>query len=66
MGMMVMIGLVMASALISYTIVAVFMSSRPVISRFQNTQHWTERAAGVCFVAIGGKILADSRSPVAP
>lgn len=65
-GMMVMIGLVMASALIWYTIVAVFMSSRPVISRFRNAQHWIERAAGVCFVAIGGKILADSRSPVAP
>ena len=64
--MMVMIGLVMASALTWYTIVAVFMSSRPVISRFRNAQHWIERAAGVCFVAIGGKILADSRSPIAP
>ena len=65
-GMMAMIGLVMASALTWYTIVAVFMSSRPVISRFRNTQHWIERAAGVCFVAIGGKILADSRNPIAP
>lgn len=65
-GMMVMIGLVMASALTWYTIVAVFMSSRPVIARFRNAQHWIERAAGVCFVAIGGKILADSRSPIAP
>ncbi|MEO9874432.1 MAG: LysE family translocator [Anderseniella sp.] len=65
-GMMVMIGLVMASALIWYTIVAVFMSSRPVISRFRNAQHWIERAAGVCFVAIGGKILADSRNPITP
>ncbi len=65
-GMMVMIGLVMASALAWYTIVAVFMSSRPVISRFQYAQHWIERAAGVCFVAIGGKILADSRNPISP
>lgn len=65
-GMMVMIGLLMASALTWYTIVAVFMSSRPVIARFRNAQHWIERAAGVCFVAIGGKILADSRSPIAP
>lgn len=65
-GMVVMIGLVMASALTWYTIVAVFMSSRPVISRFQNAQHWIERAAGVCFVAIGGKILADSRNPITP
>lgn len=65
-GMMVMIGLVMASALTWYTIVAVFMSSRPVISRFQDAQHWIERAAGVCFVAIGDKILADSRNPISP
>lgn len=65
-GMVVMIGLVMASALTWYTIVAVFMSSRPVISRFQNAQHWIERAAGVCFIAIGGKILADSRNPITP
>ena len=65
-GMMAMIGLVMASALTWYTIVVVFMSSRPVISRFRNAQHWIERAAGVCFVAIGGKILADSRNPIAP
>ena len=65
-GMMAMIGLVMASALTWYMIVVVFMSSRPVISRFRNAQHWIERAAGVCFVAIGGKILADSRNPIAP
>jgi threonine/homoserine/homoserine lactone efflux protein len=65
-GMVAMIGLVMASALTWYTIIAVFMSSRPVISRFRNAQHWIERAAGVCFVAIGGKILADSRNPIAP
>ena len=25
-----------------------------------------ERAAGVCFIAIGGKILADSRNPLTP
>jgi len=65
-GMATMIALVMASALTWYSIVSLFMSSRPVISRFQNAQHWIERAAGACFVAIGGKILADSRNPIAP
>lgn len=65
-GMAAMIALVMASALTWYSIVSVFMSSQPVISRFQNARHWIERSAGVCFVAIGGKILADSRNPIAP
>ncbi len=62
----VMIALVTASSLIWYSIVAVFMSSTPVIARFRNAQHWIERAAGVCFVVIGGKILADSRNPLTP
>lgn len=61
-----MIGLVMASSLTWYALVSLFMSSRPVISRFQKMAHWIERAAGVCFVGIGGKILADSRIPVVP
>jgi len=65
-SMATMIALVMVSALTWYSIVCLFMSSRPVISRFQNAQHWIERAAGACFVAIGGKILADSRNPIAP
>lgn len=65
-SMATMIALVMVSALTWYSIVSLFMSSRPVISRFQNAQHWIERAAGACFVAIGGKILADSRNPIAP
>ena len=61
-----MIALVMASAATWYSIVTLFMSSRPVIKRFQNAQHWIERAAGVCFIAIGGRILADSRNPLTP
>ena len=64
MGAMIM--LVMASAAAWYTVVTLFMSSRPVIKRFQNAQHWIERAAGVCFIAIGGKILAGSRNPLTP
>ncbi len=62
--MVVMIGLVFASALVWYTLVSLFMSSAPVIRRFANARHWIERAAGVCFIAIGGRILADPRGPL--
>ncbi len=65
-GMATIVVLVMASSLIWYTIVSLFMSSSTVVSRFQTVQHWIERAAGVCFVAVGGKILADSRNPLTP
>ena len=61
-----MVALVMASSLIWYSIVSLFMSSGPVMRRFRNAQHWIERLAGVCFVAIGGRILADARNPVTP
>lgn len=61
-----MIALVVTASLTWYGIVSLFMSSSPVIRRFRNAQHWIERAAGVCFVAIGGRILADSRNPVTP
>ncbi|MCR4267426.1 LysE family translocator [Nitratireductor sp. ZSWI3] len=64
--MALMVGLVFATSLLWYTIVSLFMSSAPVIRRFRNAQHWIERAAGVCFVAIGGRILADARNPVTP
>ena len=65
-GSGMMIALVVASALAWYSVVSLFMSSQPVIRRFGRAQHWIERAAGVCFVAIGGRILADARNPVAP
>lgn len=64
--MALMIALVVASSLTWYSIVSLFMSSGPVMRRFQNARHWIERAAGVCFVAIGGRILADARNPVTP
>lgn len=64
--MAMMIGLVMLSSATWYTLVTLFMSSRPVIARFQNAPHWIERAAGVCFIGIGGRILADSRNPLTP
>ena len=61
-----MIGLVTASSLICYSCVSVFMSSAPVMRRFQRARHWIERAAGVCFIGLGGKVLADARSPMSP
>ncbi len=64
--MVTMIALVFASAFTWYTLVSLFMSSGPVIRRFQRARHWIERAAGVCFIGIGGKILADTRNPVTP
>lgn len=64
--MLLMIGLVVLSALVWYSIVSLFMSSAPVMRRFQHARHWIERAAGVCFVAIGLRILADARNPVTP
>lgn len=64
--MVLMIGIVLASSLAWYTIVSLFMSSAPVMRRFSRAQHWVERAAGVCFVAIGGRILADARNPITP
>jgi len=62
--LVLMIVLVTLSSLAWYTIVSLFMSSRPVIARFQHMRHRIERVAGVCFVAIGGKILADARNPI--
>lgn len=64
--MAVMIALVMLSTLTWYSIVSVFMSSAPVMTRFRNARHWIERVAGVCFVTIGGRVLADARNPVNP
>jgi threonine/homoserine/homoserine lactone efflux protein len=64
--MALMIGLVVLSALIWYSIVAVFMSSAPVMRRFQHARHRIERVAGACFVAIGLRILADARTPMTP
>jgi threonine efflux protein len=64
--MVLMIGLVVASALVWYSIVSLFMSSAPVIRRFQHVRHWIERVAGASFVLIGGRIIADARPPVAP
>ncbi len=61
-----MIGLVIVSALTWYTLVSLCMSSAPVIRRFQHVQHWIERVAGICFIGIGARIMADARNPVSP
>ena len=62
----VMIALVTASSLIWYACVSLFMSSSPVVRRFERMKHWIERMAGACFVALGGKVLADTRNPITP
>ena len=62
--MVLMIGLVTTSSLVWYSCVSLFMSSGPVMRRFQRARHWIERAAGVCFIGLGGKVLADAGRPV--
>ncbi|MEM8972973.1 MAG: LysE family translocator [Pseudomonadota bacterium] len=64
--MAVIIAIVFASSMIWYSVVSLFMSSTPVMKRFDNARHWIERAAGVCFIGIGGKIMADARNPISP
>jgi threonine efflux protein len=61
-----MIALVTASSLVWYSCVSLFMSSGPVMRRFQRARHWIERAAGVCFIGLGGKVLADARNTISP
>jgi len=64
--MVTMIALVVASSLAWYSLVSLFMSSAPVIRAFGKARHWIERAAGACFIVLGGRILADSRNPLTP
>ncbi|MEQ8965692.1 MAG: LysE family translocator [Azospirillaceae bacterium] len=61
-----MIALVTASAFVWYAGVSVFMASPAVLRRFGALRHRIERAAGVCFIAFGGKVLTSARDPVAP
>ncbi len=63
--MVSMVGLVMLSSAVWYTCVSLFFTAPMVRRRFMNARHWIERVAGVCFIAIGGRILFDSKSPVA-
>lgn len=62
--MVLMIVFVGSASFTWYAIVCLFMSSAPVARRFRNTRHRIERAAGVCFIGIGGKVMADARNPV--
>lgn len=64
--LLLMILIVFASSLLWYSIVSLFMSSKPVVSRFAKASHRIEQAAGICFVAIGGKLLSDARNPLSP
>lgn len=58
------IALVVATALGWYALVSLTLSAPPVLRRLSRAQHWIERAAGACFIAIGGRILADARNPL--
>jgi len=62
--LVLMIALVFAASLIWYSLVSLIMSSAPMMRRFSRARHWIERAAGVVFVAIGGRILSDRRNPI--
>lgn len=64
--MLLMIGLVVASSLTWYALVSLLMSSAAVTRRLRAAQHWIERAAGLCFVTIGARVLADARTPIGP
>ncbi|MGF1474708.1 MAG: LysE family translocator [Geminicoccaceae bacterium] len=64
--MVMMIALVAASSFCWYAFVAFFMSSGPILKRFRGAQHRIERAAGACFIGLGGKVLADARNPISP
>jgi threonine efflux protein len=61
-----MVGLVGLASLTWYSLVSWFMSSKPVIGRFQQSKHWIERTAGTCFIGLGGKLMADARSSISP
>ena len=61
-----MIGLVTTSSLVWYSCVSVFMSSAPVMRRFQRARHWIERAAGVCFIGLAGKVRTAAGNPISP
>ncbi|GFE65876.1 LysE family translocator [Litoreibacter roseus] len=62
--MVAMIGLVTTSSLVWYTLVSVLMSAPPVMRRMQNAKHRIEKAAGICFIGLGGKVIADARTPL--
>lgn len=64
--MLLMIALVTLSSLCWYAFVSLFMSSSAVVGRFQRANHVIEKAAGICFIGLGGKVLADARNPIAP
>jgi threonine efflux protein len=64
--LLLMIAIVFVSSLTWYSIVSLFMSSGPVIRKFNKASHWIERLAGICFIGIGGKLMADARNPLSP
>lgn len=64
-AVVLMIAFVGITSFTWYAIVSLFMSSAPVIRRFENVRHRIEQVAGVCFIGIGGKVMTDARNPLA-
>lgn len=64
--MATMVALVFAAALAWYASVSWLMASAAVRARVARAGHWVERTAGLCFIAVGGRILADARQPLSP
>ncbi len=58
------VALVAATAFAWYAAVSAFLAVPAVLSRIGRVRHWIERLAGACFVALGGRILFDPRSPL--
>ncbi|MFC3225854.1 LysE family transporter [Marinibaculum pumilum] len=58
------VALVAATAFAWYAAVSLFLAVPAVLSRLGRVRHWIERVAGACFVALGGRILFDPRSPL--
>lgn len=65
-AMLVLIGLVGLLALAWYALVACLLSSGPALASLARARRTIDRAAGGCFLLFGGKLLADSRTPLAP
>jgi threonine/homoserine/homoserine lactone efflux protein len=61
-----MVALVFTSALTWYAAVSQVIGAKAVRLRLASAGHWIERTAGLCFIAVGGHILADARHPLAP
>lgn len=61
-----LIGLVGGLALSWYALVAGLLASAPARRRVAAARRAIDRVAGGCFILFGGRMLADTRNPLAP